>query len=258
MNYEKKVLLCPDSQEGIFTSVYEGWSWAVKGIDVAILIKEPENLELFCSYINISPDLEKAQKVAGTIRKRLGWYVYETLCYVAASGYEEKGTIILQVLVQALGKGGCGRQIMDKLTDPYVNLALKLRTRVWHELHRYYGFVRFSQRGSVLFGKITPENDLLSLLAPHFADRYPRENWILYDENRKKALLHPMGGPYTIRTGLKLQKTDIEKLDVMEEYEDLWRVFCKSISIRERENLHLQQQWLPLKFRSNMPEFDKK
>lgn len=257
MDYEKKVLLCPDSLEGIFTSVYEGWIWGARGMEVAILVEEPENMELFCTYIKVTPDMEKTQKVARTIQKRLGWYVYETLCYVAAARHKEKGTVILKVLLQAMTKGKNDRRIMDKLTDPYVNLASKLRIRVWHELHRYYGFVRFTQTGGVLFSKIAPENDLLALLSSHFADRFPQENWVIYDENREKALVHQAGKPCYIRSDLGKIKDMTERLDTREGYEELLRTFCSSISIRERENPRLQQQWLPLKFRSNMPEFDK-
>ena len=39
-----------------------------------------------------------------------------------------------------------------------------------------------------------------------------------------------------------------------EEIQRLWRGFCGNISIRERENPHLQRQFWPLKFRKWMTE----
>ena len=39
------------------------------------------------------------------------------------------------------------------------------------------------------------------------------------------------------------------------EFEQLWKGFCKSISIKERENLKLQRQNLPLRFQKDMVEF---
>lgn len=31
MEYNKKIFLCEDSIEGIFTSVYDGWKWGAAG-----------------------------------------------------------------------------------------------------------------------------------------------------------------------------------------------------------------------------------
>lgn len=39
------------------------------------------------------------------------------------------------------------------------------------------------------------------------------------------------------------------------EYAALWKVFCQSISVTERENLRVQRQNLPYKYRRYMPEF---
>ena len=39
------------------------------------------------------------------------------------------------------------------------------------------------------------------------------------------------------------------------EYEKLWKGFFESISIKERENPHLQRTTLPVRYRREMPEF---
>lgn len=253
---EKRVYLCQDSLEGIFTAIWEGWKWGASGRKMEILVDKTISLELFCSYIEINSDIEKARKVAETIKTRLGYKVYESICYVAASNHCGKGTVIFQVLLQALKNGKNDKNIFDKLTDPYINLAMQLRVKVWHELHRFYGFIRFSQISKgILYAKIKPENDLLSMLGPHFADRFPNENWIIYDEKRGKAFFHERTGEYFIRTGIQKEMSIQEALSEPEEYEELWKAFCNSITIKERRNSHLQQQFVPLKFRPNMTEF---
>lgn len=255
MGLDKMVFLCPDSVEGIFTSVYQGWKWGASGREVEIRTEEVDSPELFCTYIEINPDPIMAQKVANTIKRKLGPNVFEAVYYVAASCHREKGTVIFQLLFQALKGGRNDRHIMEKLTDPYINLASRLRVKVWHELHRFYGFTRFSQVGEFLFAKIKPENDILFLLAPHFANRFPNENWAIYDEAREKVLVHPKGSRYFIRTGIQEAPYLREGLTEAGQYESLWKAFCTSISIEERRNHHLQQQFVPLKFRPNMTEF---
>lgn len=95
---------------------------------------------------------------------------------------------------------------------------------------------------------------VLELLAPHFSDRFPNENWMIYDKKRQKVLAHEQGGECTvyIQAVLNTQETDPVQSD---EYENLWKAFCSHITIPERKNPGLQRQFVPLKFRSNMPEF---
>lgn len=272
MDYEKMIFVCENSMEGIFTAVYEGWRWGIRGKAVEISVREPECPEFFTTVVPVSADSVKAGKVLRTVRDKLGIVVYEAVCYTAVSTHPEKGTLVFQVLWLALSGKRCDRRIMENLANPAVNQVSKLRIKVWHELHRYYGFVRFREiGGSVLFSGITPENDILEMLAPHFENRFPNENWMIYDERRQKVLLHPRGCDCSVQKNAVLQKeyTGIPcetagdtsaaggcvGLVAEEEYEELWKCFCKSITIQERRNPGLQQQLLPLKFRSNMPEF---
>ncbi len=257
-DYEKAVLVCEDTMEGIFSAVYDGWHWSVKGCPVEIRTEEPRGPELFCTVHHIPSDQEKSEKVLRSVRRKLGYAVYEAVCFAAVSAHPEKGTAVFRTLRSALGYGQCRRDILEDLADPWVNLLMKLRTRVWRELDHYYGFVRFRAVGrEILLSRITPENDILLLLAPHFENRFPRENWVIFDGRRKKALFHPAKGKCTLRTGISVEELPAsghypERAD---EYEDLWREFCKSITIRERSNPGLQQQMLPLRFRGDMPEF---
>lgn len=256
MNQEKTVLICEDSMEGIFTAVYDGWREAKGGRRVEVYTHAPENLEFFCTYRPIETDTVKAGKVMRTILMKLGVKNYETICFAAASACAERGTAIYQVLRKALGAGRGNERIMEALADPDVALVSKLHIKVWNEYHRYLGFVRFREiGGGALFSQIRPENDILAMLGPHFANRFPNENWIIFDEAREMALLHPKGEDCTIRSGVRLSQEYKDSLAGREEYEELWRAFVDSVTIKERKNPGLQQQFLPLKFRGNMTEF---
>lgn len=255
MEYKKKMLICDDTMEGIFTAVYDGWRWGNRGFSVGIAVREPDYPELFTENLEIISDSVKAFKVARTIKNRLGGQVYEAVCYAAASVHPEKGTAIFYLLRRALEQGRADTRVLEALADPAVSLVSSLQVKVWHEIHRFYGFVRFREIGSgVLFSEIQPENDILELLAPHFSDRFPNENWMIYDKKRQKVLAHEQGGECTvyIQAVLNTQETDPVQSD---EYENLWKAFCSHITIPERKNPGLQRQFVPLKFRSNMPEF---
>ena len=256
MACEKKLLICQDSVEGIFTAVYDGWLWSARGYQIEIRACEPEYPELFCTTVEIPPDSEKALKVAWSVRQKLGEATYQAVCYAAVSVHPDKGTAVFYLLRKALGQGRCDRHVMEALADPAVNLVSSLQVKVWHEIHRFYGFVRFRELGGgVLYSCISPQNDILEFLEPHFSDRFPNENWMIYDQNRHKVLTHPRGGECTVYREV-IPNQSREGLPADEDaYEDLWKAFCRYITIPERKNPSLQKQFVPLKFRSNMTEF---
>lgn len=157
MVYEKKILVCDNSIEGIFTAVYDGWHWENKGISVKIAVEEPEYPELFADRVDITSDSEKAVKVARTVRRKLGEQVYEAICYASVSVHPDKGTAVFYLLRKALGGNRCDRYVLEALADPAVSLVSSLRIKVWHEIHRFYGFVRFRQMaGGILASVIHP------------------------------------------------------------------------------------------------------
>ena len=98
MNQEKRILVCEDSMEGIFSAVYDGWKECAGGCKVSIQTSFPVSMELFTSYREIATDQSKAGKVMRTILMRLGSEVYEQICLAAASADEDRGTAIFATL----------------------------------------------------------------------------------------------------------------------------------------------------------------
>ena len=256
MDYQKKILVCADSLEGIFTAIYDGWTLGQQGYEVVIVTKEPQNLEFFVSYQYVETDIVKSKKVLDTVRKKLGFQAYESLCFTAVSTHKDKGTAIYKVLQNAIQGKRFDPGVFEALADPSVNLILKLRIKVWHEIHRFYGFVRFYEMANgVLVSNISPDNDILVMLSDHFSNRFPNENWMIHDVRRKKALIHPAGQKCFVHWNIHMPEQYGTEPGKGTEYEALWRIFCESIAIKERKNPKLQQQFLPLKFRENMTEF---
>ena len=54
---------------------------------------------------------------------------------------------------------------------------------------------------------------------------------------------------------MSIQITEEMYSDEEKQIQDLFRIFHNTIAIKERNNLKLQQQLLPLRFRANMVEF---
>ena len=238
------------------TGVYDAYASKLGYENVKLQMEDEMNRELFAEYVEVAPDSEKAEKVLRTIRRELGLEAYERICQTAASWDKRKANAIFKTIVLGLHLPK-KQNVMNCLTKDYVCTVAELGKKTWNEAHRFMGFVRFTElAGNVLYADIKPENDVLPLIAPHFANRYPEENWIIYDERRDKFAIHRAGKGWMVLEDMKIAEEVRSQLSMEEDdYRAMWKAFTKSIAIEARKNENLQKQLLPLKFRDKMTEF---
>jgi probable DNA metabolism protein len=219
-------------------------------------MKDEENdRELFCEYEEVEASQEKAEKVLSAVRGKLSEQVYHHIYVASLSEDPRRADRIYRFLVSAFH---FGPRVCDMLQRPEVYEIFRLCRSVQNESHQLIEFLRFSQTGeAVLVSRIGPKNDVLTMLSPHFADRLPEENWIIYDEKRKKASVHPRGRSWFLMDAEEngsLCATLRCRTDEAE-YEELWKQFFNTVAIMERRNPSCQRTHLPLRFRPYMTEF---
>ncbi|NLL80589.1 MAG: DNA metabolism protein [Clostridiales bacterium] len=258
-------LLCEDSLEGILTGVYEAYRLKCIPEHTRLQIGEPGNYRLFTEYVNIETENEKAGKVIRTLQERFGVEAWIAI-YRAASSYDQKKA---DAIYHTIAKGlKCSRpsQLMGNLTDDAVRTVFELSRNVMNEAHHWKEFLRFEElENGILFAQIGPVNDIVAYLAPHFADRLPLENFMIYDEKRESLVLHPAGKDWYVRRLVKedgeakgnslIDRQRIVYSENEAKYQELFRYFCHRIAIKERKNVRLQQGMCPLRFQSYMTEF---
>ena len=238
------------------TAVYDAYASRLGFENVKLQMENEMDRELFAEYVEVEPDSEKAEKVLRTIRKELGLEAYDCICQAAASWDKRKANAIFKTVVLGLHLPK-KQNVMSCLTKDYVCTVAELAKKTWNEAHRYMGFVRFTElAGGILYADMKPENEVLPLIAPHFANRYPEENWVIYDERRDKFAIHRAGKGWMILEDMKIAEEVKAQLSMEEDdYRAMWKAFTKSIAIEARKNESLQKQLLPLKFRDKMTEF---
>ena len=256
---EEKYLICEDSMEGVFTGIYDAYAFREGHEHLHIQIGEEENLRLFASYLYITPDLVKTRKVAETIQKRLGTDVYMSICRALSTEDAGKGQAVYRTVVDGITNGS-GRRVLENSMNPYVDTVFRLSRCAANEIHRLMEFIRFQElKQGILYSRIGAKCNVVSFLMPHFADRLPLENFIIYDEKRELYGVPPAGKEWYLVSGME-RKTEDELLmsEKEEAYQELFTMFCQTIAIKDRKNLKLQQQMLPLRFQEYMVEFVKK
>lgn len=260
----REIYVCEDSLTGIFSGIYEVWRQKKTEEEAGLEVGESFSRRLFCEYIACRPDERKALAVIRMIQKNLGEEVYEKICYALLSSDTRKAEMVFLAMLEAK-KLQEKERLMEHLGNEAVRNVFKMYRQVANEAHHYKGFLRFRElKNKVLFAKIEPKNSVLPCIADHFADRFPQENWVIYDATHGLFLIHEKGNRYYfLEEDMQLQEHSECEQDIAcrlseeeTEFEALWKDFVQSISIAERENRALQKQNLPLRFRANLVEFD--
>lgn len=249
------ILVCEDSFEGILTGIYEAYDRKLSHDDVIIETGGEENFRLFSEYIEIKADEEKAVKVSRSLRRMLGDEVVYDLHNALASEDAERGNAVYHTVVEALN--GKGRNVMSYLQNDSVRKVFELSRNVWVEIHHMYGFLRFEElEGGILYAAIAPKNNIISRLMPHFADRFPLENFVIYDEKRNIYAMHPAKSQwFLVREQDVDDRTEVKVSEDEGRMQELFKSFIRTIAIESRTNEKLQLNMLPLRFRPYMTEF---
>lgn len=249
------VYRCEDSLESIFTAIYQAYEEKRNHEDTELRLDD-EPL-LFAEDIVVTPNREKVLKVMRTLQRTFGEGDYYDLCMALASEDPLKAQAVYRTIVLGLRHKVSPGHLFDNLADDEVNRAFKLSRNASRECHHLKGFLRFQELDNgILYAKIGPKNNILTFLMPHFSDRLPIENFMVYDAVRNFFAIHPAGKQWYLMDGTQLDvPLQLHFSEQEQEYQALFRHFCRSITIKERENWELQRNMLPLRFREYMIEF---
>ena len=249
------VFQCEDSIDGIFTAVYDAWASRLGHKNIRLSCAANEDLSLFCEYITVTADPDKSRKVARTLIRRLGTHFYETVCRGAMADGAcrrlpmDKANAVYQTIVMALALPE-GERVLEYLGEPCIACIFELCRQTSNEACHLLEFLRFSElKNGILFSRIHPKNDVLPILAAHFTDRLPLENFMIYDAVHKTAAVHRASKDYLIADASALDPRLTEARSAEEEmFRQLWRTFFDTIAVEARINPKLQIQNIPKRF----------
>lgn len=253
------VFLCEDSLEGILTAVYEAYQsrYGHDNIRLQLATQEYE-MELFSTYREIAADAVSTDKVLYSILDRIGQAARESVIQAAYSAEADKAEVIYRYLIRGFAVGA---RITDHLSDPFVGRMFAICRGFGNEVHRFRQFLRFLvQENGLMTAVIEPKGRVLTFLVPHFADRLPGEDFIIWDKTHDQAALHRkqqgwflmdhIGRDYP-EYAAELEQAGTEEARM----QGLWKIFFHAIAVEERKNGDLQRQFLPKWYRGHMTEF---
>lgn len=237
--------LCEFSFNGILTAIYD--SYLYKEIPEEIIFHN-DAFTLFSEIKSITTNEEKAEKVRQHIIRKISKDALNNTYLAFLSEKSEIGTFIFQYIRLGFQMGS---QLDADLANPIVHKIHALREKVTKERHRFLGILRFQKiLGDIYYAPCTPDSNIIILLAPHFAKRFMNQNWIIHDTKRNTAIIYDTKAWFlTELANIELRTEKDEEL-----YQRLWQAYFSNISITNRKNRKLQNQFLPKKYRHNLIE----
>lgn len=254
---EMTVFTCEDNFESMMTCIYDAWA-SKKGHSNVRLMKGPvAQPDLFTEYIHVDADEDKVIKVVRSIQKKISYEAYMQVFYAALSHEEDALDTIYRFLILGFTYG---KQVTSMLSEPVVMRMMELKRNVGNEAHYFREFARFSSMGGQVYVcHIEPKSNVLLYVANHFRNRMPSEHWVIMDDNRKIAAIHPVNEDFYIRYLIDEEAEALLKTEQIEdEFTGLWRTFFDTIGIKERNNPSCQRNMFPIWMRKHAVEFQKK
>lgn len=137
------------------------------------------------------------------------------------------------------------------LTEEAVFNAMEIIKRVGFEIHRFHGFIRFTEcAGGALYAPFSPDNDICDLLAPHFRARYPAFAFVIHDVKRKKAVVYDGKNTFVA----PLQQAEIVLSADEDGWQALWKEYYQSVNIPSRERKKQMRGYMPARYWQFLPE----
>ncbi len=240
------------SFEGLLTAVFH----AFNDKQSPRVIETEEDLQpMFGELVRtIDTDEALAERVRAGVLKRMGPEIYERLWIAFLSCLPDKATELYSYIRFGFSLGDKARRIEDHLTNSHIMAVNKMSRRAGHEAHLLKGFVRFNELtgGKVYYAKITPDNNVLPILMPHFVDRFGSTfAFVLHDAGRGIAGFYG-GADWYIADASGMTLPEVSEND--QKYTELWKSFYTAVGIKERRNPRCRMNLCPKKFWPNMPE----
>ena len=218
---------------------------------------KPDDIKSYEDYteslINETVNLKLDSVSAHLLMKQIPYNVFKTCFYVYLSTNEKKELTIYYFIKNAIKYKN---EIFYRRNLRCVNLALKLSKNVSREAHKLKGFLRFKEmENNFYYAEMVPTNNVISILANHFKKRFKNEHFIIKDVKRNIYAFYDTKKVYYL-TNEDIIKLELDLSDKEVKFEELWKTFFNTISIKERKNLKAQMCFMPKKYWNYIVEME--
>ena len=223
------------------------FEYKIADIKIERVASVPDSLFGETVYLPVDP--EKSERVVKGIIANSGRQALQQAYSVFLSEINGAENLVLRFVQYILAeKGG-----VNNHSHEAVHAVQQISKKVSRERHRMKAFIRFSLgKDGLYYAGISPDFNILPLIAGHFKDRYADQRWLIYDLKRNYGLhydLHKVEEVQLTHLPTTIPGSLPVNLDSREgQFQLLWQQYFKSINIKERKNTRLHLQHVPRRY----------
>ena len=244
----EKIYITDGSLEGLLSGIYEMYYSDDSVFD--ILHEPPVQMSFAVPYKEIQTNFKKAQKVYYAIKNKISNRAADEMTHAWLSELPFCGKYISNYLKLGFELGyKVDFLVSHKDVMPVHQAASKVR----FETHRLTGICRFAKTAQGCYlCEVTPDHNVISFLAEHFAARMSDVNWIIHDKSRNLSAVYDTNDWYITHSFLP---ANIRYSHDESDYQKIWKTYFDNVAIEGRINPKLQRRFVPMRYRKNMTEF---
>lgn len=194
---------------------------------------------------------EKSTRVWHALENKLSKAACNMITYVWLSEQPGSDMLIFKYIHRVFEVKA---SIETNFSDPLVLEMKQIGQQVSKERLYIIQFLRFQKAADdIFFAGVSPACNALPLAISHFKDRFADQKWVIYDLKRR------YGYYYDLHTVEEITFANDEHLlggklneELMaedeKEFQELWKAYFKSMTIKERINHKLHRQHMPVRF----------
>ena len=130
--------------------------------------------------------------------------------------------------------------------DADVRAVREAAYKVWREIHRLMGLLRFSpDEDGVYIARCEPDHLTVPSLGPHFRERFGQTPWAIIDEKRRFGVSCSGAALEFFITG---EDSAFLENQPSSEWENMWRHYHKTINNESRNNPDVQRRFMPQRY----------
>ena len=240
------ILVYDGTFEGFLSLVYEVYYKKLKPIKI---YKTLPNEMIFEEILEINTSKDNAIKVLTAIKTKFPKELIQRILNIFMCDSKEFEMALLEYIII----GFKDFKQLYNINNSCVFYLNSLEKELFRLVHKMYAFIRFEElEDGTLYGKIESKFNVVYFLGKHFLKRFNNQNFIIHDLDRKLAFVK-IDEEFSIQEVAYFDEPTFSSNE--EKFQKLWKSFFKGVTIKERINLKLQQNLVPLVYRTYMSEF---
>ena len=240
------ILVYDGTFEGFLSLVYEVY---YKKLKPTKIYKTLPTEMIFEEILEINTSKDNAIKVLTAIKTKFPKELIQRILNIFMCDSKEFEMALLEYIII----GFKDFKQLYNINNSCVFYLNSLEKELFRLVHKMYAFIRFEElEDGTLYGKIESKFNVVYFLGKHFLKRFNNQNFIIHDLDRKLAFVK-IDEEFSIQEVAYFDEPTFSSNE--EKFQKLWKSFFKGVTIKERINLKLQQNLVPLVYRTYMSEF---